>query len=230
MRTRAWVAVILVVVAIIATVIAAPFVYKAARGGDDAPVAAISTDQAEAAVGGLDGVWVVVPGEEPNRTVAGYTVDEILRGEPVTVVGSTEQVAGRVRIDDTLLTSAEFETRMGAVATDNSSRDSRARSPEILDAEGHPVSTLALAEPVDLSGLPGDGTASTLPMTVELTIKGVPVRKTVPVTVLRSGEQLIASGAIPVTWSEFDITAPSLGFVTVDPAGTVDFRVTLGRD
>lgn len=228
MCTRTWV--IGIVVLIIAAVIAGPSLYKAARGGDDAPVTTISLDETEAAVDELDGTWAVVPGDGANRTVAGYTVDEILNGEPVTVVGSTDQVTGRAEISGYSLTSAEFETRMDGLATDNSSRDNRARSPEILDAAGHPVSTLTLAAPVDLTSLPSDGTAATLPMNVELTIKGVTVPKTVEVTVLRSGEQLIASGSVPVTWAEVNVQAPSLGFVTVDPDGTVDFRVTLEKN
>lgn len=227
MRTRTWVIGIVVVVVVIAAVIAAPHLYKAARGGDDAPVTTISLDETEAAVGELDGTWAVVPGDGANRTVAGYTVDEILNGEPVTVVGSTDQVTGRAEISGATLTSAEFETRMDGLATDNGSRDNRARSPEILDATGHPVSTLALAEPADLSSVPADGTTATVPMRVELTIKGTTVPKTVDVTVLHSGGQLIASGAVPVTWSEVGVEAPSLGFVTVDPDGTVDFRVVL---
>lgn len=46
---------------------------------------------------------------------------------------------------------------------------------------------------------------------------------------LRSGDQLIASGAIPVTWTDLSVQPPSLGFVTVGPDGTVDFRVVLEK-
>ncbi|MEH6819731.1 YceI family protein [Dietzia psychralcaliphila] len=214
---------------VIVVVIAAPYLYKAVRGGDDAPAAAVSTDGAEAAVGDLDGTWVVVPGSEPNETAAGYTVDEILRGEPVTVVGSTGQVTGEASISDSELEAAEFEVRIEGIATDIEQRDTRARSPEILDAEAHPSATLTLAAPVELASTPSDGTTTTIPMEVDLTIKGTTERTSVDVTVLRSGEVLIASGAVPVTWTEFGVEPPSLGFVTVDPTGTVDFLVNLAR-
>ncbi|MFN3601695.1 MAG: YceI family protein [Dietzia sp.] len=215
--------------AVLVVVIAAPYLYKAVRGGDDAPAATVSTDGAEAAIGDLDGTWVVVPGSEPNETAAGYTVDEILRGEPVTVVGSTSQVTGEASISESILESAEFEVRIEGIATDIEQRDNRARSPEILDAQAHPSAMLAVAEPVELASTPSDGTTTTIPMEVDLTIKGTTVRRTVDVTVLRSGEELIASGAVPVTWTEVGVEPPSLGFVTVDPTGTIDFLVNLAR-
>ncbi|UVE95100.1 YceI family protein [Dietzia sp. B32] len=227
MRRLFWVIGVLVVVIVV--VIAAPFVYKAARGGDDAPPTVIDTRDVDAAATELDGAWEVVPGTPPNGTVAGYTVDEVLRGEPVTVVGTTGQVDGEVIITGRILESGGFEVRMDGLETDISARDNRARSADILDADGHPVSTLTLAEPVDLAGLPGDGTTSTVPMLVDLTIKGTTVRRQAEVTVLRAGDQLIASGRVPVTWTEVGVQPPSLGFVTVSPDGTVDFRVVLEK-
>lgn len=226
-KKLSWIVGALVVV--IALVIAAPFLYKAARGGDDAPAPAVSTDGAVAAAGPLDGVWVVVPGTEPNTTTAGYTVDEVLRGEPVTVVGTTDRVTGEATISGTTLESARFEARVEGISTDSSQRDNRARSAEILDASAHPVAILAVAGPVDLTAVPEDGASAVVPMQVDLTIKGSTVRRVVDVTVLRSGEELIASDSVPVTWTEVDVRAPNLGFVTVDPAGTIDFLVSLAR-
>ncbi|MDX2357297.1 YceI family protein [Dietzia sp. PP-33] len=227
MRRLPWIigALVVVIIAVIAT----PYVYKAVRGGDDAPAATVSVDGAEEAIGDLDGTWVVVPGTAPNETSAGYTVDEILRGEPVTVVGSTDQVSGRAVVSDTTLESASFEVQVAAIATDIGQRDEQARSPQVLDAGAHPSATLTVAEPVELATVPSDGTTTTIPMEVDLTIKGTTVRKTVEVTLLRTGEELIASGAVPVTWTEVGVEPPSLGFVTVDPTGTIDFLVSLAR-
>lgn len=232
MRKLPWTlgAMVAVIALIVAGVVVGPALYKAARGGDDAPAATVMTDGAEAAVGDLDGSWSVIPGSEPNLTAAGYTVAEILRGEPVTVVGSTDEVSGRAQISGTTLESAVFEVRVAGIATDSDQRDGQARSPRILDAEGHPLATLAVAEPVDLSTVPGDGTSATIPIPVDLTVKGTTVRTSADVTVLRSGETLIASGSVPLTWTEVGVQPPSLGFVTVDADGTVDFLVNLRKD
>ena len=232
MRKLPWILGVMValIALVVAGVVVGPALYKAARGGDDGPAATVTTDGAEAAVGDLDGSWSVIPGSEPNLTAAGYTVDEILRGEPVTVVGSTDEVSGRAQISGTTLDSAVFEVRVAGIATDSDQRDGQARSPRILDAEGHPVATLAVTEPVDLSAVPGDGTSATIPVPVDLTVKGRTVRASADVTVLRSGETLIASGSVPLTWTEVGVRPPSLGFVTVDADGTVDFLVNLRKD
>lgn len=62
-----------------------------------------------------------------------------------------------------------------------------------------------------------------------LTLKGQSRPVTVDIDVLRSGDDLIASGSIPVTWTDFGVTPPSLGFVTVDGNGTVDFLLSFAR-
>ncbi len=213
----------------VALFVAAPYIYRAARGGDDAPAAAVVTEGAEAPTVELDGTWTVVPGEPPNTTAAGYTVDEILRGEPVTVVGSTDQVTGEARIEDNTLTEARFEVQVAGIATDSSSRDSQFRGPDIADASTYPTATIVLAEPAGPAEVPDDGSTTTIPVEVDLTVKGTTVRKPVDVTVLRSGEQLIASGAIPMEWTEVGVEPPNLGFVTVDPTGTIDFLVSLEK-
>lgn len=227
MRRLPWIIGGLVI--IVAVILAAPFLYKAARGGDDPPAPSVSVEGAEAADGELDGTWVVIPGTEPNLTTAGYTVREVLRGEPVTVVGSTNRVTGQAVISDTTLQSAEFRVEVAGVATDIYQRDERLRSQTILDVAAHPVATLTLARPVDGRSFPDDGTPTTTPMEVDLMIKGTTVRKTIGVTILRSGERLIASGSAPLTWTEVGVEPPSLGFVTVEPTGTIDFLVSLAR-
>lgn len=228
MRRLPWIIGALVVVIVV--IVAAPFLYRAARGGDDAPAPSVSAEGAEAANGELDGTWVVIPGTAPNLTSAGYTVNEVLRGEPVTVVGSTNRVTGEAAVSDTTLESAEFQVEVVGVATDISQRDERLRSQTILDVAAHPVATLTVARSVDGRSFPVDGTPTTTPMEVDLTIKDTTVRKTVEVTVLRSGERLIASGSVPMSWSEVGVEPPSLGFVTVEPTGTIDFLVSLARD
>ncbi len=218
-----------VLVVVVALIVAAPYIYKAARGGDDAPAAAVATAGAEAPTVELDGTWTVVPGEPPNTTAAGYTVDEILRGEPVTVVGSTDQVAGEARIVDNTLTEARFEVQVADIATDSRNRDSQFRGEDIADASTHPTATIVLAEPAGPAEIPDDGSTTTIPTQVDLTLKGTTVRKPVDVTVLRSGERLIASGAIAMEWTEVGVEPPNLGFVSVEPTGTIDFLVSLEK-
>ena len=226
--TKRWWIVGGIVVAVVLALVAGPWVYGTWIAADDAPAASVSTDGAQAADGDLSGGWTVVAGTAPNQTAAGYTVHEILNGADVTVVGSTGEVSGTATVEDDTLTAAEVTVQVASVRTDNARRDGQFTG-NVMNAGEFPTATFTLGAPVDLSAVPRDGTAGTVTATGTLTVKDVSRPVTVDVEVLHSGAALIASGSIPVTWTDFGVTPPSLGFVTVDPAGTVDFLVSLQR-
>lgn len=226
--TKRWWIVGAVVVAVVVAVVAGPWVYGTWIADDDAPAASVSTEGARAAEGDLDGGWAVVPGTDPNQTAAGYTVHEVLNGADVTVVGSTGEVSGTATVENERLATAAVTVRVASIRTDNARRDGQFTG-NVMNAEQFPTATFTLGAPVDLSTVPRDGTAGTVTATGTLTIKDVGRPVTVDVEVLHSGPALIASGSIPVTWTDFGVTPPSLGFVTVDPAGTVDFLVSLQK-
>ncbi|MCK0093653.1 YceI family protein [Rhodococcus sp. F64268] len=225
MRKAAWVLVAVVLIALLGFFVA-PWVYGNFIAEDDAPAASVSTSGAEAATGELDGEWTVTPGADPNRTAAGYTVHEILRGADVTVVGSTDQVSGTATIADESLTAAEITVRVDGIATDISQRDGQFRG-MVMDTANHPTATFTLTEPVNVSSLPTDGTVATVPATGILTLRGEERPVTVDVDVLRTGGSIVASGSIPATWTDWGIEPPDLGFVAVDQSGSVDFLITL---
>ncbi|CAM3024969.1 YceI family protein [Prescottella defluvii] len=213
---------------VLAGLLAGPWIYGEFIAEDDAPAAAVSTEGAQAASGSIDGEWAVGPGEGANTTAAGYTVSEILNGARVTVVGTTDQVNGNVGIAGEKLTVAEVVVQVADIATDNARRDGQFRG-NVMDAESFPTAKFALTTPVDLASLPTDGTAATVQADGTLTLKDQTRPVSVDVEVLHSGDTLVASGSIPVTWSDYGITPPSLGFVTVDDSGTIDFLVSLAR-
>ena len=227
MRKAVWVLVAVVVVALLGFFVA-PWVYGTFIAEDDAPAATVSTEGAEAATGTLDGEWAVVAGTGPNRTAAGYTVHEILRGADVTVVGSTDRVTGAATIVDGSLTAAEVVVEVDGITTDSGQRDNQFRT-RVMDTANFPTATFLLTEPVDLSSVPTDGTTGTVTVTGTLTLRGEERPVTVDVEVLRSGEDIVASGSVPTTWTDFGVEPPDLGFVTVDDAGSVDFLVTLEK-
>ena len=216
------------VVVVLVGVLVGPWMYGTFIAQDDAPAATVSTEGARPASGPVDGQWAVGPGEGANATAAGYTVSEILNGARVTVVGTTDQVNGNVSIAGEKLTAAEVVVQVAGIATDNARRDSAFRE-DVLDAETFPTAKFALTTPVDLASLPTDGTAATVKADGTLTLEDQTRPVSVDVKVLHSGDTLVASGAIPVTWSDYGITPPSLGFVTVDDHGTVDFLISLAR-
>ena len=96
---------------------------------------------------------------------------------------------------------------------------------------GYTVAEVLNGADVTVVGTTRDVSGSaTVPLTGELTLKGQTRPVTVDASVLRDGANLVASGGIPVTWTDFGVEPPSLGFVTVEPTGTVDFLVTLAKN
>ena len=216
------------VVIVVIAVLVGPWFYGQFIAEDDAPAASVSTEGAEAATGAVDGQWTVTPGQGSNQTAAGYTVHEILNGASVTVVGSTGDVTGNATVEGEKLTAGEVTVQVATIATDQSRRDNQFRG-NVMDTGTFPTATFTVDSPVDLPGLPADGSVGTVTAQGTLTLKGQSRPVTVDIDVLRSGDDLIASGSIPVTWTDFGVTPPSLGFVTVDGNGTVDFLVSFAR-
>ncbi|MFY2789221.1 YceI family protein [Rhodococcus sp. KRD162] len=228
MSKKWWITGVTVIVLVALGLYFGPKIY-ASFEGDDAPAATVSTSGAEAAtVESIDGRWIVTPGDDANTTAAGYTVDELLNGSDVTVVGSTTEVAGNVTIADDTLTDGQIVVLTNSISTDSDRRDSQFRG-NILDTATYPTATFSIDSPIDLSSLPKDGTTGTVTAEGTLTLKDQTRPVSVEMEVLLSGDTLITSGSIPTTWSDYEIEPPSLGFVTVDPSGTIDFLVNLSR-
>ena len=227
--TKKWWIVGVVVVAVVALgLYFGPKIYASLQE-DDAPAVSVSTSGAQAAsTESIDGRWIVTPGDAANATAAGYTVDEVLNGSDVTVVGSTTEVAGNVVIADDTLTEGQVVVMTNSITTDSDRRDSQFRG-NIFDTATYPTATFNIDSPIDLSSLPKDGTTETVTAEGTLTLKDQTRPVSVQMEVLQSGDTLIASGAIPTTWTDYGIVPPSLGFVTVEGSGTVDFLINLSQ-
>lgn len=182
--------------------------------------ASASADAGPVSLESLAGDWAVSDGSQ-----AGYRVDEVLNGQNVTVVGRTTDVTGTVTMTGSELVAAEVTVSMTAITTDNSSRDRQFA--EILSTSAHPASTFVLTYPVDISAIT-DGVA-TVEATGELTIAGVTQPVTASLNAQTTADGVEVAGSIPVTFSDYHVTAPNLGFVKVEDAGTVEMLLHLSR-
>lgn len=189
---------------------------------------ALSTPSAGASTGSgatlaaadLAGEWTVSSGSQ-----AGYRVAEVLNGQDVTVVGRTDKVTGTVTIGGTELTAATITVSMTSVTTDSSDRDGQFL--DILKTGANPTSTFTLTEPVDISAVSG-GVAS-VSAVGDLTVAGVTKSVTVALKAQTTADGVEVSGSIPVTFSDFGVDAPNLGFVKVENSGTVEMLLTLTK-
>jgi polyisoprenoid-binding protein YceI len=204
---------------LVAGLVGGPLVYAALQ--DDAPAAQTVTVQPEGAelAEATDGTWTVSDGSS-----AGYRVDEVLNGADVTVAGTTDQVTGTVTVAGGDLTAAEVTVDVASVTTDSGRRDSYFRD-SVMDVAAHPTATFTVTGPVDLPEL--TGTPVTVAVAGDLTVAGEtrPVR--FDLSVVRTPDGVDASGSIPVTFADFGIEAPNLGFVRVADQGAVEFLLHL---
>ncbi|MBJ7291169.1 YceI family protein [Williamsia sp.] len=224
-----WAAGVIVVVVVVAFA-AGPWVYKNWIV-DDADEALTLPSQTQAAQGDVNGAWTVVAGPDGQdaRTQAGYRVDEVLRGENITVNGRTTKVTGGIDVAADKLETGTITVDVASITSPDSSRDNRFRGSGIMDTSAHPTATFEITTPADISGVPESGEAATVPVTGTMTLKGEKRDVSTELNVKRSGTSVIVQGSIPVTWSDYGVEAPSLGFVQVEKTGSIEFLVNLDR-
>ncbi|MBO1752580.1 YceI family protein [Actinotalea sp. BY-33] len=189
-------------------------------GGSDEAAAAADETTPPTEAGDLAGTWTVAEGSQ-----AGYRVDEVLNGQDVTVVGRTEDVEGEVVIDGTDLAAADVTVSMTTITTDSSSRDGQFLS--ILRTAEFPTATFTLTEPVDISAIAGGSTS--VQAEGELTIAGETAPVVVDLEAQTTASGVEVSGTIPVTFADYGVEAPDLGFVKVEDTGTVEMLLQLTR-
>ena len=157
---------------------------------------------------------------DPSQSVAVFELDEVLRGEPKTVVGTTDQVAGQVLVVANDLGASVFSDiviNARTLSTDSEQRNRAMRGPVVLDS-GSDEHELITFTPTTLDGLdgvqPAVGESYRFTVEGELTIKGTTAPATFEVTVEMLDEGSIAGVATTqVLRSEFGIGIPSVPFV-----------------
>lgn len=148
---------------------------------------------------------------------ARFFIDEVLRGNPVRVLGVTDQVAGQVAVDPANPTAAQVGTILvnaRTLTTDNESRN-RAIKNAILRTDAFEFITF---EPVELVGLPESaavGQSFEFQIAGNLTIRDRTLPVTFDVTLTPDSEtRLRGLARTVVRYSDFGIAIPSVPSVT----------------
>jgi polyisoprenoid-binding protein YceI len=165
---------------------------------------------------------------DTENSKASFTVDEVLRGAPFTVVGTTDQVAGQIAFDPSNPSAAQLGTitiNARTLAIDDSSRD-RALGNQILSTSTYEYITFT---PMSLSGLPSSVTVGepfSFEATGDLTIKDVIRTATFDVTVVPTTDgQLQGTATTTIQYADWGVSIPSVPFVA-----SVDKEVALQLD
>lgn len=148
---------------------------------------------------------------------ASFISDEVLNGEPVTVVGSTNQVAGQLFVNPTALATAQIGTMQinaRTFATDNTNRD-KATQNRILETESDEYITFV---PTALIGLPQTATVGqsyTFQIVGQLTIRDQTDEAIFIATVTPATDDTLQGAATAtINYADWGISVPSVPFVT----------------
>ena len=142
-----------------------------------------------------------------------FELDEDLRGSRITVVGTTDQVAGELAVDLTDLSQTQvgvIQINARTLTTDNGNRN-RAMQNEILDTGSYEYITFV---PTVVTGLPlSANTGDALTFTIEgnLTIRNVTLPATFTIQAAAVSETQIAGIASAIiARSDYGLTIPSV--------------------
>jgi polyisoprenoid-binding protein YceI len=150
---------------------------------------------------------------DKTQSTVSFMIDEVLRGEPTTVVGTTSEVAGEVLIDF----SDPAASRLGEIVvnartftTGSGFRDRAVRGPILNSSDD--AFEFATFTPAAVEGLPGEiavGDTVTFAVSGDFTVAGStgPVTFDVTVTVV-SETRLEGAGLATVTRGDFGLTIP----------------------
>ncbi|WP_018118929.1 YceI family protein [Corynebacterium mastitidis] len=177
----------------------------------------------------MNGHWEVTGRATGNTTSAGYTFHEILPGDKRVTSGSTTHVEGSLSIEDNSLVGGLITVDMTTVASDNERRDINVRT-KILETETHPTADFEISGPVDLTGLPDDGTMGEVRVPGRLTLHGH-TRDVEPVMkVLRSGDSVVVSTDIEIDRADYAVETPDFVAASIDEHGQINVRLALEKN
>ncbi|MCT1411214.1 YceI family protein [Corynebacterium sanguinis] len=205
-----------------------PVIYALLFGDHGVKTEGINAEGARPAATEVDGVWDVTDTLGPNQTSAGFTFFEILPAERKVTSGSTREVEGEVQIESGAVTAGQITVDMASVATDNDRRDVNVRR-SILSTDDYPTATFSLTEPADVSQLPADGSVGTVTLTGDLTIRGETNRVTHEFEALRTGDNIVVAGDIPISREDFGVETPELVAAKIADEGEVNVRLNLTK-
>jgi hypothetical protein len=178
----------------------------------------------------LAGRWKIATG-----SVAGYRVREKLGFLPAEsdAVGRTSEITGGATFSESkgvvTARAASFVVAVNTLKSDRSMRDDRIHTIG-LQSDRYPKATFVLSGPLKLPASALSGHVVHVSATGVFNTHGTSRRETVPLQMTLSDSAIDAVGSLTFPWSEFNMTAPSVGgFVNVTDHATMEFDLHLQR-
>jgi polyisoprenoid-binding protein YceI len=179
----------------------------AGAGAAENSAQSATTERASAAQPAPPIIFEISQGESQAR----FVIDEVLRSQPTTVVGVTDQVAGQIAIDPANPAAVQvgaIQVNVRTLATDNDMRN-RAIKNAILETDAYEVVTFVPAEVIGLPNNTALGASYTFQIVGDLTIKNVTRQVTFDATVTPVAEsRLEGTASATILYREFDLFIP----------------------
>lgn len=164
----------------------------------------------------------------PGMSSIRFEIDEVLRGQPVTVLGLTRLVSGQIALDPTDLSTAQVGTiQANALSfyTDDAFRD-EALHTFIIDSQTYPLITFT---PTEIVGLPEQivvGETAVFTLTGDLTIRDITRTVTFDCSAeLVSANQMDGQATATISRADFDLVIPEVPQVaSVDENFSVEIK------
>lgn len=172
----------------------------------------------------FDGDWVPTTASE-----FGYRVEEVIAGVNTTAVGRSSEIDGLLVIDGSQATTVDIEVQIENITSDDSRRDGRFAG-VIMNSSEFPTATFTITEPIEFGTAPAGDTGQVVATaTGELTLRGVTNPVTFEVTAETANDRIGILGSIPVVFADYGIDNPSIGPVTTEDVGLVEFVLVFER-
>jgi polyisoprenoid-binding protein YceI len=176
------------------------------------------------------GRWTIAAG-----SVAGYRVREKLGFLPAEsdAVGRTSAITGTATFTQSgqvvTVRAASFKVDVSQLKSNEAMRDQHIRTIGIQSAT-YPTATFVQSTPLTLPTSAVNGDVVHTSVTGVFNLRGTSRRETVPLEMRLSNSEIDAVGSLTFPWSEFNMTAPSVGgFVSVTNHATMEFDLRLKR-
>ncbi len=185
----------------------------AGQPADDPPTAASATEAQPSAAPATPTSQRLLLEIDPDESEARFTLSEDLRGQPNTVVGITNQVAGQIAIDPADLSATQvgvIQVNARALATDSDRRNQAIRN-FILNTDQFELITFTPTAIQGLSGSGAPGQAFSFQIAGDLTIRDVTAPVVFDVTATAdSGARVSGTARATVQRSDFGLTIPQV--------------------
>lgn len=171
-----------------------------------------------------------------ERSQARFVIEEVLRGEPNTVVGVTNQIDGSiaVQLDPGAVEIGEFVINVRSIQTDDEVRDRTIRT--LILESNRDEFEFASFRPTGVTGVPTAieiGDSLDLQVAGELTVRDVTTSTTFDMTIdVQSRSQISGTATSTITWEELDITIPYVGgnSIVASVADSLDLEMDFVAD